>query len=388
MLYTKELNELLEKNRIYIPEPERQAHELALAAGKLSLEPFNFPDLPHSQGLAFYNIPSVGPSIALSHHEKSGRHGSVTQHLASTGKDFALKTVKINSPKDLEFFMNEHAVLKARGLLEWFEWPQKIGDTGKLTFPFYKGVTIREYLANANVENDIELALLIIEEVKKLHAVGYVHKSLHDKNILVANVTGLEVHIVDYGRSKPINLESDSPFRMDILMLSEVFEDIFEGNTIAFDLIGSQIVRNLLEWMAHVKLKSFGLIENTLKLVNYLRGKGTLENRDKKELLDFLFVAMNNWDNDLLKKVANQIVKDFGGSVLDEECTEGYRSITILENACAKSDNKTANESLAILKEAAVRYKSGSPSVLSFSANSGALITHATPGNQTNSLSI
>ncbi|MFI4957266.1 MAG: hypothetical protein ACHQAX_08680 [Gammaproteobacteria bacterium] len=331
--------------------------------------------------LPLFNIPGIGPSIPFQDSMRSGRHGSVSKHLAASGKVFALKTVLIKEGRDLERFNREHHALKALGLLEGVVWPKKVGDEGLLAFPFYEGLTANEFITSKRpgIVKWIKIMLLILAEVEKLHAVGYSHESLHEDNILI-DVTGnkLQVHLVDFGRAIPLDEKDKKGADRDLASLKGLKRLIFGGYFEGLGAITHEKAHldyykcsERLIMASHYTLDD---MKYSLRLAELARTAiNSLDHLHftQQELTDYLFVSMQYQSRNTLltKDLAQRLVKDFGSDALSKKHTNGITLLQHADNLSRWDEERTLER---ILQEAAppLSYTSASPSVVSFSAKS------------------
>ncbi|MFI4957265.1 MAG: phosphotransferase [Gammaproteobacteria bacterium] len=228
MIYTEAFNALLAQHQIVLSLETRQAHERAFAEHPESTKPIHRKS--DHVDLSLFNLPDIGPSIPFQNSKCMGWCGSVRKHLAISGKVFALKTIRIHEAKDLELFRQELKALSILGLLEGVAWPKKIGDKGRLAFPFYEGRTLIQYIRDEaktgrHIEKDIEIALLIIDELIKMNAQGLCHGDLHLGNIIVGNGNDINVYLIDFGKSACMD---DTRFASDQAILSKTFGFLFK----------------------------------------------------------------------------------------------------------------------------------------------------------------
>lgn len=130
-----------------------------------------------------------------------------------TGKDYAIKLVKIVNPEDasiIDLMRTEHAIGSSidhpvlRKIFELRMLRRRLRVTGAILFMEYvQGITLAEKEYRGSLQDLLNVAMESAKGLRAMHRAGYVHADLKPNNIMV--MTDGTVKLIDLGQSSKMN---------------------------------------------------------------------------------------------------------------------------------------------------------------------------------------
>lgn len=168
-----------------------------------------------------------------------------------SGKDYAVKVVKVNSPEDntiIELMKAEHTIGSAidhpvlRKVYELRLIRQRLRVRGALLFMEYvDGVTMGDREFERPLEEIVPMFMKVAEGLHAMHQAGFVHADLKPTNIIVT--PDEQVKLIDFGQSHTIN-EAKARIQgtVDFMAPEQVQKKVLDARTDVFGF-GATIYR-------------------------------------------------------------------------------------------------------------------------------------------------
>ncbi|MEK6674887.1 MAG: serine/threonine-protein kinase [Planctomycetota bacterium] len=162
-----------------------------------------------------------------------------------TGKDYAVKLVKLNKPEDIDFIellRAEHAIGSAiqhpvlRKVFELRMIRQRFRLRGAVLFMEYvDGIPMSEKEFRRPMDEVLSLFLHVAEGLYAMHSAGYVHADLKPNNILVTPSN--QVKLIDFGQSSKIHAAKPRiQGTLDYMAPEQVHKAVLDQRTDVFAL--------------------------------------------------------------------------------------------------------------------------------------------------------